>query len=78
MKKIFDGFKETKNNYQDISMHSEISFFYFKNDFGYDTLTVNFLMLQKIFKKQQDQIGSLNFFNLIFNLKYCFKSFLLF
>lgn len=76
---LFDGFKETKNDYHDISMHSESLFFIFKNDFGYDTLTVNgcFNAPKKGFIKttRSFAIGSLNSmglkvnFNLIFNLK---------
>ena len=76
---LFKGFKETKNNNYDISMHSESLFFIFKNDFGYDTLTVNgcFIAPKKGFIKSTRSfaIGSLNSmglkvnFNLIFNLK---------
>ena len=76
---LFNGFKETKNNIYDISMHSESLFFIFRNDFGYDTLTVNgcfnapktgFIKTTRSFA-----IGSLNSmglkvnFNLIFNFK---------
>ena len=60
-------------------MHSESLFFIFKNDFGYDTLTVNgcFNAPKKGFIKSTRSfaIGSLNSmglkvnFNLIFNLK---------
>lgn len=38
---LINGFKETHKNNYDISMHSESLRFIFKNDFGYDTLTVN-------------------------------------
>ena len=38
---LINGFKETHKNNYDISMHSESLGFIFKNDFGYDTLTVN-------------------------------------
>lgn len=38
---LISGFKETNKNNYDISMHSESLGFIFKNDFGYDTLTVN-------------------------------------
>ena len=38
---LINGFKETHRNNYDISMHSESLRFIFKNDFGYDTLTVN-------------------------------------
>ena len=76
---LFNGFKETENNIYDISMHSESLFFIFRNDFGYDTLTVNgcfnapktgFIKTTRSFA-----IGSLNSmglkvnFNLIFNFK---------
>jgi len=76
---LFNGFKETNNNNHDISMHSESLFFIFKNDFGYDTLTVNgcFNAPKEGFIKSTRSfaIGSLNSmglkvnFNLIFNLK---------
>ncbi len=76
---LFKGFKETKNSIYDISMHSESLFFIFRNDFGYDTLTVNgcfnapkigFIKTTRSFA-----IGSLNSmglkvnFNLILNFK---------
>jgi UDP-MurNAc hydroxylase len=38
---FFDNFKEVSDYKPDISMHSESLSFIFKNDFGYDTLTVN-------------------------------------
>ena len=74
---LIDGFKETNNNKHDISMHSESLSFIFKNDFGYDTLTVNgcFNASKEGFIKSTRSfaIGSLNSmglkvnFSLIFN-----------
>ena len=74
---LIDGFKETNNNKHDISMHSESLSFIFKNDFGYDTLTVNgcFNASKEGFIKSTRSfaIGSLNSmglkvnFGLIFN-----------
>ena len=76
---LFKGFKETKNKIYDISMHSESLFFIFRNDFGYDTLTVNgcFSASKSGFVKttRSFAIGSLNSmglkvnYYLIFNLK---------
>ena len=75
---LINGFKETHKNNYDISMHSESLRFIFKNDFGYDTLTVNgcfdaskegFIKTTRTFA-----IGSLNSmglkvnYGLIFNL----------
>ena len=51
---IFDGLTETFDNTKyDIEMHSESLFFVFKNEFGFDTLTVNgcFESSQKGFSK---------------------------
>ncbi len=79
---IFNGFNEASDQKSDISMHSESLMFILKNDFGYDTLTVNgcfdaskngFIKSTRTFA-----IGSLNSmglklnFFLIFNLKLVF------
>ena len=69
---LINGFKETHKNNYDISMHSESLGFIFKNDFGYDTLTVNgcfdaskegFIKTTRTFA-----IGSLNSMGLKVNL----------
>ena len=74
---LIDGFKETHNNNYDISMHSESLGFIFKNDFGYDTLTVNgcfhaskdgFIKTTRTFA-----IGSLNSMGLKVNLNLIFN-----
>ena len=52
---LIDGFKVTKNTNSDISMHSESLLFIFKNDFGYDTLTVNGCLGQSIYHFYQIQ-----------------------
>jgi UDP-MurNAc hydroxylase len=76
---FFNGFEESNNSNYDISMHSESLLFIFKNDFGYDTLTVNgcFDASKTGFIKSTRSfaIGSLNSmglklnFLLIFNFK---------
>ena len=69
---LIDGFKESKNTSADISMHSESLLFIFKNDFGYDTLTVNgcFNASKEGFIKttRSFAIGSLNSMGLKLNL----------
>ncbi len=68
---IVNGFKKTNNTTSDISMHSESLLFIFKNDFGYDTLTVNgcFNASKEGFIKttRSFAIGSLNSMGLKFN-----------
>ena len=68
---IVNGFKKTNNITSDISMHSESLLFIFKNDFGYDTLTVNgcFNASKEGFIKttRSFAIGSLNSMGLKFN-----------
>ena len=69
---LIDGFKETNNNKHDISMHSASLSFIFKNDFGYDTLTVNgcFNASKEGFIKSTRSfaIGSLNSMGLKLNI----------
>lgn len=69
---LIDGFKETNNTNSDITMHSESLLFIFKNDFGYDTLTVNgcFNASKEGFIKttRSFAIGSLNSMGLKLNL----------
>ena len=74
---LINGFKETHKNNYDISMHSESLGFIFKNDFGYDTLTVNgcfdaskegFIKTTRTFA-----IGSLNSMGLKVNLGLIFN-----
>jgi len=70
---IFDGLSEYKNFEFDISMHSQSLFFIFKNEFGFDTLTVNGCFDASIdgFSKSTKSlaIGSLNALGLGLNLK---------
>ena len=70
---IFNGLNETQNKNYDISMHSDSLFFIFKNEFGFDTLTVN-----GCFQTQSDKfprvtktlaLGSLNAMGLGLNYK---------
>ena len=79
---LIDGFKVTKNTNSDISMHSESLLFIFKNDFGYDTLTVNgcFNASKEGFIKttRSFAIGSLNSMGLKLNLGLIFNYNLIF
>ncbi len=79
---LIDGFKETNNSSPDISMHSESLLFIFKNDFGYDTLTVNgcFNASKEGFIKttRSFAIGSLNSMGLRLNLGLIFNYNLIF
>ena len=75
---IFDGLTETFDNTRyDIEMHSESLFFVFKNEFGFDTLTVNgcFECSQESFSKlaKTFAIGSLNALGISLNLSLLFK-----
>ena len=74
---LIDGFKETNNTNSDITMHSESLLFIFKNDFGYDTLTVNgcFEASKNGFIKatRSFAIGSLNSMGLKLNYKLIFN-----
>ena len=74
---IFSGIKKTDNQNYDISMHSESLSFIFKNEFGFDTLTVNgcFECSPKNFSKVSKSlaIGSLNAMGLKLNLGIIFK-----
>ncbi|MDC1158634.1 MBL fold metallo-hydrolase [Pelagibacteraceae bacterium] len=69
---FFDNLREIRNTNSDISMHSESLSFIFKNDFGYDTLTVNgcFSASKEGFIKSTRTfaIGSLNSMGLRLNL----------
>ena len=80
---VFNGLKKnSENNYYDIQMHSQSLSFIFKNEFGFDTLTVNgcFEASQKGFIKSSKNlaIGNLNAmgfglnFGLIFQPKFVF------
>ena len=72
-----NGFKKTEIKKNDISMHSESLLFIFKNDFGYDTLTVNgcFNATKDGFIKttRSFAIGSLNSMGLKLNLNLIFN-----
>ena len=74
---IFSGIKKTDNKQHDISMHSESLSFIFKNEFGFDTLTVNgcFECAPQNFSKVSKTlaIGSLNAMGLKLNLAIIFK-----
>ena len=74
---IFSGIKKTDNKNYDISMHSESLSFIFKNEFGFDTLTVNgcFECAPQNFSKVSKTlaIGSLNAMGLKLNLGIIFK-----
>ncbi len=74
---IFSGIKKTDNKNYDISMHSESMSFIFKNEFGFDTLTVNgcFECAPQNFSKVSKTlaIGSLNAMGLKLNLGIIFK-----
>lgn len=74
---LINGFNPTENNSSDISMHSESLAFIFKNDFGYDTLTVNgcFEASKDGFIKatRSFAIGSLNSMGLKLNYKLIFN-----
>ena len=79
---LIGGFNESKNTSADISMHSESLLFIFKNDFGYDTLTVNgcFNASKEGFIKttRSFAIGSLNSMGLKLNLGLIFNYNLIF
>ncbi len=74
---IFSGLKKISETQYDISMHSESLSFIFKNEFGFDTLTVNgcFECEPKNFSKVSKTlaIGSLNTMGLKLNLGIIFK-----
>ena len=74
---IFSGLKKIDKTQYDISMHSESLSFIFKNEFGFDTLTVNgcFECDPKNFSKVSKTlaIGSLNSMGLKLNLGIIFK-----
>ncbi len=74
---LINGFNLTEKNSSDISMHSESLAFIFKNDFGYDTLTVNgcFEASKNGFIKatRSFAIGSLNSMGLKLNYKLIFN-----
>ncbi len=74
---LINGFNLTEKNSSDISMHSESLAFIFKNDFGYDTLTVNgcFEASKNGFVKatRSFAIGSLNSMGLKLNYKLIFN-----
>ena len=69
---LIEGFKIKKENISDIKMHSESLSFIFKNDFGFDTLTVNgcFEASKEGFIKSTKSfaLGSLNSMGLKLNL----------
>ena len=74
---IFKGLQETSNCSHDISMHSDSLLFIFKNEFGFDTLTVNgcFQTKSSQFSKVTKTLalGSLNAMGLGLNLKLIFN-----
>ena len=69
---IFKGLVELENSDPDVSMHSQSLAFIFKNEFGFDTLTVNgcFESDKKGFSKfvKTFGIGTLNASGLSFSL----------
>ena len=69
---IFEGLVESTNIKPDVSMHSQSLAFIFKNEFGFDTLTVNgcFECSQEGFSKlaKTFAIGSLNALGIRLNL----------
>ncbi len=79
---LLNGFKQSNDKTPDISMHSESLYFIFKNDFGYDTLTVNgcFKASKEGFLKSTRSfaIGSLNSMGLKLNLSLLFNYNLIF
>ncbi len=74
---IFKGLQETSDNSYDISMHSDSLLFIFKNEFGFDTLTVNgcFQTKSSQFTKVTKTLalGSLNAMGLGLNFKLIFN-----
>jgi len=74
---IFKGLVESSNYVPDVSMHSQSLAFIFKNQFGFDTLTVNgcFECSQEGFSKlaKTFSIGSLNALGISINLSLLFK-----
>ncbi len=74
---ILSGLNVSKQTDYDIAMHSESLFFIFKNEFGYDTLTVNgcFECESEKFSKVSKNlaIGSLNSMGINLNLTILFK-----
>ena len=70
------GLHEKSNSEYDISMHSDSLLFIFKNEFGFDTLTVNgcFQTKSKKFSKVTKTLalGSLNAMGLGLNYKLIF------
>ena len=74
---LIEGFKIKKENISDIKMHSESLSFIFKNDFGFDTLTVNgcFEASKEGFIKSTKSfaLGSLNSMGLKLNLGLLFN-----
>ena len=79
---IFSGLKKTDNKHRDISLHSQSLLFLFKNEFGFDTLTVNGCFETSIeeFPKISKclAIGSLNAMGLSLDIKIIFKPYIIF
>ena len=79
---IFKGLRETSNSSNDISMHSDSLLFIFKNEFGFDTLTVNgcFQTKSSQFSKVTKTLalGSLNAMGLGLNFKIIFDAQIIF
>ena len=79
---IIEGLLETEESNTDIKMHSESLSFIFKNEFGYDTLTVNgcfecsFDKFNKVTKTLA--IGSLNAMGINLNILIIFKANIIF
>ncbi len=74
---FFKGLVESSNIHPDVSMHSQSLAFIFKNEFGFDTLTVNgcFESSQEGFSKlaKSFAIGSLNALGLSLNFSLLLK-----
>jgi len=74
---IFSGLTESTSKEIDVIMHSQSLAFIFKNEFGFDTLTVNgcFECSQKGFSKLSKSfaVGSLNALGLALNFNLLFK-----
>ena len=79
---IFEGLQESSDTSKDISMHSNSLLFIFKNEFGFDTLTVNgcFQTRSSQFSKVTKTLalGSLNAMGLGLNLKLIFDAQIIF
>ena len=79
---LFNGFRESESKVVDIYMHSQSLSFILKNNFGFDTLTVNccFESSKEGFIKSTKSlaIGSLNSMGIYLNFKLIFKTQIIF